>query len=161
MNMARSKSQVSGGASSRTKSPSEESLPEWAETEIKSVNFGEPETVLRSGYFLDINENAYKVDIQVYEALPDGRTIVEGLDVPKSIKITDFLKGFVYGFKIKVFKGNLSQKLTEVLKSKYDLGMDAIYRFELLELQVMDVESDSASDIPASADDQDGAEDQE
>jgi hypothetical protein len=160
MNMARSKSQVSGGAS-RTKSPSEEPLPEWAEAEIKSVNFGEPETVLRSGYFLDINENAYKVDIQVYEALPDGRTIVEGLDVPKSIKITDFLKGFVYEFKIKVFKGNLSQQLTEVLKSKYDLDMDAIYRFELLELQVMDVESDSPSDIPASADDQDGAEDQE
>lgn len=158
--MARSKSQVSGGAS-RTKSTSEESLPEWAETEIKSVNFGDPETVLRSGYFLDINENAYKVDIQVYEALPDGRIIVEGLDVPKSMKITDFLKGFVYEFKIKVFKGNLSQKLTEVLKSKYDLDMDAIYRFELLELQVMDVESDSASDIPASADDQDGAEDQE
>ncbi len=159
--MARSKSQVSGGASaSRTKSPSEEPLPEWAEAEIKSVNFGEPETVLRSGYFLDINENAYKVDIQIYEALPDGRTIVEGLDVPKSMKITDFLKGFVYEFKIKVFKGNLSQKLTEVLKSKYDLDMDAIYRFELAELQVMDVESDSPSDISALADDQDGVEDQ-
>jgi hypothetical protein len=157
--MARSKSQVSGGAS-KTKSPSEESLPEWAEAEIKSVNFGEPEAVLRSGYFLDINENAYKVDIQIYEALPDGRTIVEGLDVPKSMKITDFLKGFVYEFKIKVFKGNLSQKLTEVLKSKYDLDMDAIYRFELAELQVMDVESDSPSDNSASADDQDGAEDQ-
>ena len=157
--MARSKSQVSGGAS-KTKSPSEEPLPEWAEAEIKSVNFGYPETVLRSGYFLDINENAYKVDIQIYEALPDGRTIVEGLDVPKSMKITDFLKGFVYEFKIRVFKGNLSQKLTEVLKSKYDLDMDAIYRFDLAELQVMDVESDSPSDNSALGDDQDGAEDQ-
>ena len=157
--MARSKSQVSDGAS-KTKSPSEEPLPEWAEAEIKSVNFGEPETVLRSGYFLDINENAYKVDIQIYEALPDGRTIVEGLDVPKSMKITDFLKGFVYEFKIRVYKGNLSQKLTEVLKSKYDLDMDAIYRFDLAELQVMDVESDSPSDNSALADDQNGAEDQ-
>jgi hypothetical protein len=157
--MARSKSQVSDGAS-KTKSPSEEPLPEWAEAEIKSVNFGEPETVLRSGYFLDINENAYKVDIQIYEALPDGRTIVEGLDVPESMKITDFLKGFVYEFKIRVFKGNLSQKLTEVLKSKYDLDMDAIYRFDLAELQVMDVESDSPSDNSALGDDQDGAEDQ-
>ena len=157
--MARSKSQVSDGAS-KTKSPSEEPLPEWAEAEIKSVNFGEPETVLRSGYFLDINENAYKVDIQIYEALPDGRTIVEGLDVPESMKITDFLKGFVYEFKIRVYKGNLSQKLTEVLKSKYDLDMDAIYRFDLAELQVMDVESDSPSDNSALGDDQDGAEDQ-
>jgi hypothetical protein len=157
--MARSKSQVSDGTS-KTKSPSEEPLPEWAEAEIKSVNFGEPETVLRSGYFLDINENAYKVDIQIYEALPDGRTIVEGLDVPESMKITDFLKGFVYEFKIRVFKGNLSQKLTEVLKSKYDLDMDAIYRFDLAELQVMDVESDSPSDNSALGDDQDGAEDQ-
>src|SRR5262245_58909177 len=159
--MARSKSQVSGGAS-RTKSPSEEPLPEWAEAEIKSVNFGDPETVLRSGYFLDINENAYKVDIQVYEALPDGRTIVEGLDVPKSMKITDFQKGFVYEFKIKVFGGSLSQKLSEVLKSKYDLDMDAIYKFELQELQIMDVESDStSSDTPESADDKEGAEEQE
>jgi hypothetical protein len=142
--MPRSKSQVSGGTT-KTKTPEEEPLPEWAEDEIKSVKFGEPEIVTRSGYFLDIYENDYKVDIQIYEALPDGRTIVEGLDVPRSMKIPDFLKGFVYEFKINVSKGDLSPKLTELLKSKYNLDMDSIYRFELQELQIMDVESDLPS----------------
>src|SRR6185369_537855 len=121
--MPRTKSQVSGGTT-KTKAPEEEPFPDWAEEEIKSVKLGEPELVTRSGYFLDIYGNDYKVDIQVYEALPDGRTIVEGLDVPKS---------------------SLSPKLTELLKSKYDLDMDSVYRFELQELQLMDVESDLPS----------------
>ena len=89
--MPRTKSQVSGGTT-KAKAPEEEPFPEWAEEEIKSVKLGEPEIVTRSGYFLDIYENDYKVDIQVYEALPDGRTIVEGLDVPKSMKITTAMR---------------------------------------------------------------------
>ena len=36
-------------------------------------------------------------------------------------------------------------KLIELLKEKYGLEMDAIYRFELQELQMMDVESDMPS----------------
>jgi hypothetical protein len=142
--MPRTKSQVSGGTT-KAKAPEEEPFPEWAEEEIKSVKLGEPEIVTRSGYFLDIYENDYKVDIQVYEALPDGRTIVEGLDVPRTMKLTDFLKGTVYEFKINVSKGDLSPQLTELLKSKYNLDMDSIYRFELQELQLMDVESDLPS----------------
>ena len=154
--MPRAKSEVSSRASN-TKSPAEEPLPEWAEAEIKSVNFGDPEVIIRSGYFLDIYENDYKVDIQIYESLPDGRTIVEGLDVPKDMKITDFLKGFVYEFKIKVFRGGLSQKLVELLKTKYNLDMDAIYKFELKELQIMDVESDlPASSSSSSSSDEEG-----
>jgi len=151
--MPRAKSEVSDRGS-KTKTSAEEPLPEWAEAEIKSVSFGDPEVIIRSGYFLDIYENDYKVDIQIYESLPDGRTIVEGLDVPKNMKITDFLKGFVYEFKIKVFKGDLSQKLIELLKTKYDLDMDAIYRFELKELQIMDVESDLPTSSSTLADEQ-------
>ena len=30
----------------------------------------------------------HKLDIQLYEALPDGRTIVEGIDVPSSQDIS-------------------------------------------------------------------------
>jgi len=154
--MPRAKSQVSSRASN-TKTSAEEPLPEWAEAEIKSVSFGDPEVIIRSGYFLDIYENDYKVDIQIYESLPDGRTIVEGLDVPKDMKITDFLKGFVYEFKIKVFRGGLSQKLVELLKTKYNLDMDAIYKFELKELQIMDVESDlPASSSSSSSSDEEG-----
>src|ERR671929_467041 len=127
-------------------SSQEEGLPKWAEDEIRSAQFGQPEVITRTGYFLDIYESDYKVDIQVYEQMPDGRTIIEGLDVPKSMKISDFMKGFVYEFKINVFTGPLSAKLIELLKTKFALDMSAIYRFELKELQLMDVESDLPSE---------------
>jgi hypothetical protein len=74
--------------------------------------------------------------------MPDGRSIVEGLDVPKTMKISDFMKGFVYEFKVKVFTAPLGAKVVELLKTKFGLDMKAIYRFELQELQMMDVESD-------------------
>lgn len=134
-----------------------EALPKWAEDEIKAVNFGEPETVSRTGYILDIYEEEYKVDIQVYEPLPDGRTIVEGLDVPTTMKISEFMKGFVYEFKIKMYKGTLSSRLTELLKNKYALEMDSIYRFELENLQILDVESDTSTEGGGdSSEDEDG-----
>jgi hypothetical protein len=133
----------------------EEGLPKWAEDEIRSAQFSQPEIITRTGYFLDIYESDYKVDIQVYEAMPDGRTIVEGLDVPRSIKISDFMKGFVYEFKIKVFTAQLTDKVVELLKTKFGLDMKAIYRFELQELQLMDVESDlPAASSSSSAEDE-------
>jgi len=128
-------------ASNRS-SEEEETLPRWAEDEIRTVQFVEPEIITRTGYILDIYEKYYKIDIQLYEALSDGRTIIEDLDVPKSMMISSFMKGFVYEFKIKMFRGPLGAKLVELLKTKFALEMDAIYRFELQELQMMDVESD-------------------
>jgi hypothetical protein len=137
---------------------SQEGIPKWAEDEIRSAQFGQPEVITRTGYFLDIYESDYKVDIQVYEAMPDGRTIVEGLDVPKLMKISDFMKGFVYEFKVKVFTAPLTAKVVELLKTKFGLDMKAIYRFELQELQLMDVESDlpavSSSSSPGDHDDE-------
>jgi hypothetical protein len=127
-----------------TDKTSAEALPEWAENEIKSVQFGQPETLARTGYILDIYPEQLKIDIQLYEALHDGRTIVEGVNIPKSLSMSDFMKGVVYEFRIKVFKGNLSDGLIDLLKSKYSLQMDAIYSFELQEMQLMDVESDLA-----------------
>ena len=130
----------------------EEGLPKWAEDEIKSAQFGKPETIARTGYILDIYESEFKVDIQVYEPMPDGRSIVEGLDVPKSMKISDFMKGFVYEFKINAFTAPLGTKVVELLKDKFALDMKAIYRFELHELQLMDVESD----LPAASSSSEG-----
>jgi hypothetical protein len=52
------------------------------------------------------------------------------------------MKGFVYEYKIKVFMASLSAKVVELLRTKFGLDMKAIYRFELQELQLMDVESD-------------------
>jgi hypothetical protein len=134
-----------GKTKSASRPSEEEALPTWAEDEIRSVQFEQPEILTRTGYILDIYEKDFKIDIQLYESLPDNRTIIENLDVPKSINISTFMKGFVYEFKIKMFKGPLSLKLIELLKEKYGLEMDSIYRFELQELQMMDVESDMPS----------------
>lgn len=140
--MPKSKAQVSSKGTKAGHTGNDEALPKWAEDEIKSVQFGEPEILTRSGYILSVYEDVWKIDLQIYEALSDGRTIIEGLDVPKNLKISDFLKGFIYEFKIRMFKGELSSKLVELLKSKYNLEMNAIYKFELEDLQLMDVESD-------------------
>jgi hypothetical protein len=133
----------------------EEGLPKWVKDEIKSAQFGKPETIARTGYILDIYESDFKVDIQVYEPMPDGRTIVEGLDVPKSMKISDFMKGFVYEFKVKVFTAPLAVKVVELLKSKFGLDMKEVYRFELQELQLMDVESDLPAASSTEGDEED------
>jgi hypothetical protein len=141
-----------GRAKTDSKKPSEEKLPDWAEQEIKSVQFGDEQVIKRTGYILDTYENDLKIDIQLYEPLPDSRTIIEGLDVPKSMNIGDFRKGFVYEFEIKISKGDLSGKLVEFLKTNFSLDMDAIYRFELQDLQLMDVESDVSSPMSAEGD---------
>jgi hypothetical protein len=70
------------------------------------------------------------------------------------MKISDFMKGFVYEFKISVFTAYLSGKLVELLKTKFALDMKAIYRFELKELQMMDVESDLPAAASSSAEDE-------
>ena len=137
------KSKDSSTKRSSEKIQNEQQLPKWAEDEIKSVNFTEDQLISRSGYILDIYVNDHKVDVQLYEALSDGRTIIEGLDVSKDLNYNDFIKGVVYEFKIQVSKAPLSQELTDLLKNTYDLEMNAIYRFELKELNLMDVESDS------------------
>ena len=137
------KSKDSSSKKSSEKIQNEQQLPKWAEDEIKSVNFTEDQLISRSGYILDIYVNDHKVDVQLYEALSDGRTIIEGLDVSKDLNYNDFIKGVVYEFKIQVSKAPLSQELTDLLKNTYDLEMNAIYRFELKELNLMDVESDS------------------
>ena len=142
---------------STTDKAAEEPLPKWAEDEIKNVQFDQPETLIRTGYILDMYQEQSKIDIQLYEALQDGRTIIEGLDIPNPISMSDFMKGVVYEFKIKMFKGNLSAQLIELLKSKFTLQIDAIYRFELEEIQLMDVESDIAT-APLPSDGENGAE---
>jgi hypothetical protein len=142
--------------SESSKSSADDALPAWAEEEIRSVPLQEQETITRTGYILDIYEKDFKIDIQLYESLPDGRTIIENLDVPKSIDVSSFMKGFVYEFKIRVYTGQLSAKVVELLKAKYGLDMDRIHKFELQHLQLMDVESDqpSASSSPSSEGDE-------
>lgn len=136
------------------KSKSEENgLPEWAETEIKGANFQEYSVINRTGYFLDINEQKKKADIQLYETLPDGRTIIEEIEISDKLNISDFMKGFVYEYNIKISKASLSVHLVELLKTKYQLDIDEIYKFDLENAQMMNVESDNIPNIPDEEDD--------
>lgn len=133
----------------------EEGLPKWVEDEIKSAQFGKPEVMTRTGYILEIYDKDLRLDIQVYEPMPDGRIIVEGINLPKSVKINDLMKGFVYEFKIVVYTAPLSDKVIELLKTKYGLDMKAIYNFEIKELTLMDVESDMSAASSSSEDEGD------
>src|SRR6476646_4695500 len=137
------------------KSKSEENgLPEWAENEIKFANFQEYDVINRTGYFLDINEEKKKADIQLYESLPDGRTIIEEIEISDRIKISDLMKGFVYEYKIKISKSKISEQLSELLKTKYQLDINEIYKFDLAHSQMMDVESDTAQTITSEEDEE-------
>ena len=96
----------------------------------------------RTGYFLDINEQTKKADIQLYESLPDGRTIIEEIDISDELKISELMKGFVYEYNIKISKAKLSEQLSELLRTKYQIDIDEIFKFDLETAQMMNVESD-------------------
>lgn len=134
---------VRKGARSKTE---ENGLPEWAENEIKFANFQEYDNINRTGYFLDINEQKKKADIQLYESLPDGRTIIEEIELSDKTNIKELLKGFVYEYKIKISKANISEQLSELLNKKYQLDINEIYKFDLEDAQMMNVESDTIKD---------------
>ena len=86
-----------------------------------------------------------KIDAQLYEAVEDGRKIIEGMDLPKKAKAADLMKGVVYEFTINSSKAPLSKKVIEFLKKEMEIDMDAIYQFELTKLELMDVDSDDSS----------------
>jgi len=119
-------------------------LPQWAQDEIKNAKFGKSESQTRTGYILEIYDKDMKVDVQLYEEVEDGRRIIT-LDLPKKIKPTDLLKGVVYEFTFNSSKAPLSKKITEFLKKEMEIDMDAIYQFELTNLELMDVDSNTGS----------------
>ncbi|MGB6464178.1 MAG: hypothetical protein WA799_07060 [Nitrosotalea sp.] len=120
-------------------------IPKWAQDEIKNAKFGKPESITRTGYILEIYDKDMKIDAQVYEAVEDGRKIIEGMSLPKKTKSSDLMKGTVYEFTINAYKAPLGKKLIEFLKKEMEIDMDAIYQFDLTSLDMMDVDSDSAS----------------
>ncbi len=119
-------------------------LPKWAQDEIKNAKFGKPESLTRTGYILEIYDKDNKIDAQLYEEVEDGRRIIT-LDLPKKFKLADLMKGVVYEFTFNSSKASLSKKLVELLKKEMEIEMDAIYQFDLTNLELMDVDSDTAS----------------
>jgi len=118
-------------------------LPKWAKDEIKNAKFGKPESQARTGYILEIYDKDMKIDVQLYEEVEDGRRIIT-LDLPKKVKPVDLMKGVVYEFTFNSMKAPLSKKLVDLLQKEMEIDMDAIYQFDLTNLELMDVGSDTA-----------------
>jgi len=118
-------------------------IPKWAQDEIKNAKFGKPESITRTGYILEIYDKDKKIDAQLYEAVEDGRRIIT-LDLPKKTKPSDLMKGVVYEFTFNSSRASLGEKLVEFLKKEMEIDMNAIYQFELTNLELMDVDSDSS-----------------
>jgi hypothetical protein len=124
----------------------EKEIPKDIQEEIKNAKFGKPESFSRTGYILEIYDKDMKIDAQLYEAVEDGRKIIEGMNLPKKTKPANLMKGTVYEFTINSLKAPLSKKVIDFLRKEMDIEMDAIYQFELTNLELMDVDSDSAGE---------------
>ena len=111
-------------------------IPVEIDDELKSPKFGKPETHSVSGYILEVNEADKKVDIQLYEPL-SGTTILEGLELSKTINLNDLEKGVVCEFKLDELKAPLSKRTIEYLKEQ-GIALDTIVKFELKEFKIID-----------------------
>jgi len=126
----------------------EDEIPEWVTDEIQNAKFKKPIEIKQSGYILEFYYEDNKLDAQLYEGVEDGRHIVT-MDVPKTIKMDDLLKGEVYEFIFDQHKAPLSKKVAEFLEKEKEIEMKAIYQFDLKSLELMDVGSSEATDSEA------------
>lgn len=112
-------------------------IPDWVADEIQNVQFQKPTHESKTGYILEIFESDNKMDIQLYESTEDGRHIIT-VDLPKKVKISELERGVVYAFEFDQQKAPLSKKVVEYLHTEKEMGMDAIYQFELKSFKVID-----------------------
>ena len=119
-------------------------IPDWVSDEIQNAKFKKPEEIKKSGYILEFYYEDNKIDVQLYDAVEDGRHIVT-MDVAKKIKIDDLLKGEVYEFVFDQHKAPLSKKVSEFLEKEKEIEMKAIYQFDLKSLELLDVSSNETA----------------
>ena len=119
-------------------------IPDWVTDEIQNAKFKKPVEMKKSGYILEFYYEDNKLDAQLYDSVEDGRHIVT-MDVEKSIKIDDLLKGEVYEFIFDQHKAPLSKKVSDYLTKEKEIHMNAIYQFELKSLELIDVGSNEAT----------------
>ncbi len=123
----------------------EDDIPDWVSDEIQNAKFNKPEELKLTGYVLELYEGDNKIDVQLYDALEDGRHIVT-MDLIKKIKMSELEKGVVYEFTFDQHKAPLSKKVSEFLAKEKEIDMNAIYQFELKSLELLDVGSSEAVD---------------
>jgi len=121
-----------------------EDVPEWVSDEIQNAKFEKPVPMTRNGYVLEVYDSDGKIDAQLYESVEDGRHIVT-MDLPKKIKSTKLEKGVVYEFKFDSMKAPLNKKVVEYLQKEKEIEMNAIYQFELKDIELLDEDS---SEVP-------------
>jgi len=124
-----------------------EDIPQWVTDEIQNAKFGKPIAETKTGYILEVYDKDGKADAQLYEPVEDGRHIVT-IDLPKNIKPADLERGVVYEFTMESLKASLSKKVVDFLKKEKEIEMEAIYQFNLIKLEQLDVgSSESSEDI--------------
>ena len=120
-------------------------IPDWVTDEIQNAKFKKPQEIKKSGYILEFYYEDNKIDVQLYDAVEDGRHIVTMDVVGKDIKIDDLLKGEVYEFVFDQHKAPLSKKVSEFLEKEKEIEMKAIYQFDLKSLELLDVSSNEST----------------
>ena len=123
-----------------------EDVPEWVSDEIQNAKFEKPIPLTRNGYVLEVYDSDGKIDAQLYESVEDGRHIVT-MDLPKKIKSTKLEKGVVYEFKFDSIKAPLNKKVVEYLQKEKEIEMNAIYQFELKDIELLDEDSSEAPEM--------------
>ena len=123
-----------------------EDIPQWVTDEIQNAKFGKPIAETKTGYILEVYDKDGKADAQLYEPVEDGRHIVT-LDLPKNIKSADLERGVVYEFTLESLKASLSKKVVDFLKKEKEIEMEAIYQFNLIKLEQLDVGSSESSEV--------------
>ena len=123
-----------------------EDVPEWVSDEIQNAKFEKPVPMTRNGYVLEVYDSDGKIDAQLYESVEDGRHIVT-MDLPKKIKSTELEKGVVYEFKFDSIKAPLNKKVVEYLQKEKEIEMNAIYQFELKDIELLDEDSSEAPEM--------------
>ena len=132
-------------AKKERKSSKKDDIPDWVSDEIQNAKFEKPEEQKRAGYVLEIYDSDNKIDAQVYDPVEDGRHIIT-FDLSKKIKTSDLEKGVVYEFIFDQHKAPLSKKVAEYLQKEKEIDMNAIYQFELKEIELLDVGSSASAD---------------
>ncbi len=123
-----------------------EDIPKWVTDEIQNAKFGKAKAETKTGYILEVYDKDSKADAQLYEAVEDGRHIVT-LELSKNIKPADLERGVVYEFSLESLKASLSKKVVDFLKKEKEIEMEAIYQFNLIKLEQLEVSSSESLEV--------------
>ncbi|MDI1494732.1 MAG: hypothetical protein K8823_38 [Cenarchaeum symbiont of Oopsacas minuta] len=114
-------------------------LPKWVVEGIQDVKFTKPKIQKSTGYILEVYEKDLKVDVQLYDAVEDGRHIVT-MELSKKIDINTLERSITYEFVFEEAKGKIDPKVVEYLKEAKDVDMNFVYQFTLTKLSKIDTD---------------------